>query len=196
MTPQVLKNECHIQFDDCLKNTHIKGKRVFDFAKIKSLFSNFHIFVLATNRGSFAKTTGAKQLGLDEWKKNYKPSLWLKNTVAQIEDEQTKFASVDVCKVIPEFAELKEKRFRFDLNDQKLFDLQAINGYDAMKGTRVAYNNIFYDEINEKAEFVRKGNIVAFLNSILASTDNQVANFGKQRNDCLCLMCNYCDKKI
>lgn len=105
--------------------------------------------------------------------------------MAQIEDEQTKFASVDVCKVITEFSELKEKHFRFDLNDQKLFDLQAINGYDAMKGTRVAYNNIFYDEINEKAEFVRKGNIVAFLNSILASTDNQVANFGKKRDDYL-----------
>ena len=98
-----------------------------------------------------------------------------------------------MCQVIPEFADLKEKHFRFDLDKKKLFDLQAINGYDAMKGTRVAYNNIFYDEINEKAEFVRKGNIVAFLNSILASTDNQVANFGKQRDDCLWLMCNYKD---
>lgn len=66
MNHQVLKNECDIKFDDCLKNTHIKNKKVFDFAKIKSLFADFHIFVLATNRGSFAKTTGAKQLGLDE----------------------------------------------------------------------------------------------------------------------------------
>ena len=66
MNPQVVKNDCLIKFDDCLKDTKIKNKRVFDFAKIKALFSNFHIFVLATNRGSFAKTTGAKQLGLDE----------------------------------------------------------------------------------------------------------------------------------
>ena len=192
MNPQVIKSVCDVQFADLLEKVNENAK-VLDFAKIKQTFHNYHVYVLATNRGSFGKTTGAKRLGLAEWKRNQKPSLFLKNTVAQIEDEYTKFASPDVVKVIPEYNELEHKLLRFDLYNQKLWDLQAINAYDAMKGTRVAYNNIFYDEINEKSEFVRKGNIVAFLNSILASTDNQVANAGKTRDDYLWLMCNYKD---
>lgn len=189
---KIVKNDCGVHFTDLLEKVN-ENAYVLDFAKIKQTFKQYHIYVLATNRGQFGKTTGAKRLALSEFKQNHKPSLFLKNTVNQIEDEYTKFNNPDVIKVIPEYQKLVAKFLRFDIDNQKLWDLQAINNYDAMKGSRVSYNNIFYDEINEKAEFVRKGNIVAFLNSILASTDNQVGNAGKMRDDYLWLMCNYKD---
>ena len=192
MHPTVKKSKCKVTFDSLLKKVNENAK-VLDFAKIKKTFSKYHIFLLATNRGSFGKTTGSKILALQEWKENGKPSLFLKNTKAQIEDEYGKFANPEVVKVIPEFANIKPGYLTFNLDNKRLFDMQAVNNYDAMKGTRVSYNNIFYDEINEKAQYIRKGQVISFLNSILASTDNQVANAGKIRDDYLWLMCNYKD---
>ena len=194
MIKKLIKGKHSVEMEHLLKKLP-NGKKVFDFKRIREIFSDFNMFVVASERGSLGKTTGLKLLALDDLEKNGVPSLFIRNTITDLETEVPRFLSESTLEVDDRFLECEiegsvvKSTATCKYKDKTYFNFCSLNDTGKIKGSRIIYNNIVWDEINEGFLSVR-GGITTSISSILASTEDQVKNYGKKDETNFWVFCN------
>lgn len=169
-------------FLQTLKN----GKEVFDFNKIAK--SGFPIHLFMTARGTMGKTFNAKEFIREQFQKHGRKSIWLMNSVRQLEREIAVFLedffkestrkllpkeTVDFWRKCKIKGNTENNTCSLYYENEEVIKFLSMNHAELMKGARVGYSYVFYDEHNVKAEVVR--DIVKKFDSLIHSLEDLVS---------------------
>jgi len=160
------------------------GAKVWDFDKIDQNFKDVKIRVIFSERGNKGKTYNLKRFAKEQFDKNGKPSIWVRNTIISLKMEAKRFLDHNTTMIDPIFWKdlkivnegaswvVKNKA------NKNVFILLSLNDVNKMKGTRLDVNNIIFDEINEDTSQIRSG-LIKSIDSLVHSATNSVKNYGK-----------------
>lgn len=173
-------------------------KKVFDYAKIEE--AGFPIVIMITQRGALGKTFNVKDHIRNMYQKKGDRAIWLMNTKILLEKQKSDFHE-DIFKPsiqplldpqIPWFWRSTEWGGKIDSNTCRLYhkddkgklspfiDLLALSSSESMKGARVGYKRIVYEEFNVKINQVSKPEDQ--FNSLLNSMEDVVVNHQKKQD--------------
>jgi len=171
------------KWTDYLKKLN-NGAKIWDFNKIDTNFNDIKIRVIFSERGNKGKTYNLKHFAKEQFDKNGKPSIWVRNTNVSLKMEAKRFLDNSTLMNDPSFWKglkmimegpsyvVKNKR------NKTVFILLSLNDVNKMKGTRLDVNNIIFDEINEDTSLVR-GGIIKAIDSLVHSATNAIKNYNK-----------------
>lgn len=166
------------------------GKKVLDFSKIKA--TGFPIRLIMTERGAKGKTLNAKEDLRKDFQKDGSVGIWLTNTEIMSEKQKADFFEDlnkpfvrnelpdiefwDNCKIK---GSLKKNRCYVYYKDQKFIKIQPLSMAEDLKGARLKWSSIKWEEFN--VNFNRVLDAVNRLDSLLHSTEDLVSNHGEKQ---------------
>ena len=180
---ELVQRESKYTFADFLKPLP-NGAKVFDFDKVEQIYQIFNVFLLMSERGNLGKTNNLKLKCINDFYKNNKPSLFLRNSTLEIQREINKFLQFyDDDNVLDKKHVFKvEKGCLFDENKNKIIELIPFTQIENIKGSRTAYNHAVYDEINEGLRQLQS-KIVAKIDNLISTMRNSIADYNAPRED-------------
>lgn len=164
-------------------------KEVLDFQKIAN--TNFPIVLLMTERGSKGKTVNSKFHVMKKFIETGLPSIYLQNTVTQIDKSKDEFFKDLNKPLVREYfnnngisnewldelqfkGKTQDNTLRLMYKDQVVFKFLSLNHAELMKGSRVQYYSVVYDEFNVNAN--RVPNFLYQIDSLLHSLEDLVSS--------------------
>lgn len=163
------------------------GNQVFDFEKFEK--TPFNMVFIISERGARGKTLNAKEYARKKWESDKRPSIFMYNTIPLItkamedfkEDLQKPFVKNELGEhAIKFWEETKiigdpEKNLAKVTSDGKQFiKLLSTNHAELMKGARLNWKAIFWDEFNVNYHTIRDA--ISKVTSLLHSSEDVVAN--------------------
>lgn len=169
-------------FYKTITNHHKRSVKVLDFKKFETLPFQFNMIV--SMRGMLGKTYNTKDYILEQYKKEKKISLWLRNLATDLGIEREKFLSRD-CPPNYKMCNFKGSLKRntlgvVDENNNKFINFAAMNTIETQKGSRTIYDYIVWDEFNVNSHQVL--GITNKFDDLLHSTEDIVNNYGEKDN--------------
>lgn len=176
-----------------LLQTLPNGKKVLDFEKIENL--GFMMHILITQRGSLGKTFNIKDQARKDFQKDGSQSIWLMNTLGLLEKQQQDFvkdfnksgvaklypkANIDFFNEIKFKGDLEKNTGGFYHKDEPFIKFLSLGHAELMKGARVGYKRVVYEEFNVKSNIVPKP--VEKFDSLLHSLEDLVANHQQEQD--------------
>lgn len=175
-----------------LMKTLPNGKAVLDFKKIED--KGFMLHILITERGAKGKTFNIKDRIREDFQENGSQAIWLMNTIGLLEKQQADFVKdfnkPSVGKIYPkehiDWWNSLKFRGKMDSNtggfyagDEQVIKFLSLGHSELMKGARVGYKRVVYEEFNVKSNVVPKP--VEKFDSLLHSLEDLVANHQQEQ---------------